>query len=162
MAALDERAKKIADGLAAADRAKLELTEAHKRVDAELSQSRADNQVRLAEAERQGASVIADARKTAEADKARILAEAQGEADQDVGRIIGDPRISGDQVYGVFAGALGGDIDTTAQNFVRTLIDNDRLAVMPEIATQFALLVGAREGTADARITSAFPMDDAA
>ncbi|HEY0252400.1 MAG TPA: hypothetical protein VGC41_12785, partial [Kofleriaceae bacterium] len=31
MAALDDRAKKIADGLAAADRAKLELNEAHKR-----------------------------------------------------------------------------------------------------------------------------------
>lgn len=83
-------------------------------------------------------------------------------ADPDMGRIIGDPRITGDQVYDVFTGALGGDIDLPAQNFVRTLIDNDRLAVMPEIATQFAALVGAKEGTADARITSAFPMDDGA
>ncbi len=86
MAALDDRAKKIADGLAAADRAKLELNEAHKRVDAELAQSRTDNQTRLAEAERQGAQVIADARKTAEIEKARILAEAKAEADQEVQR----------------------------------------------------------------------------
>jgi F-type H+-transporting ATPase subunit b len=86
MSALEERAKKIANGLAYADRAKLELNEAHKRVDAELSQSRADNQVRLAEAERQGALVIADARKAAEAEKARILAEARAEADQEVQR----------------------------------------------------------------------------
>ncbi len=83
-------------------------------------------------------------------------------SDPDMSRIIGDPRITGDQVYGVFAGSLGSELDATAQNFVRTLIDNDRLAVMPEIATQFAALVGHREGSADARITSAFPMDDAA
>ena len=86
MKAIDERAKKIADGLAAADRAKLELNEAHKRVDAELAQSRSDNQVRLAEAEKQANAVIAEARKTAEAEKARILAEAKAEADQEVQR----------------------------------------------------------------------------
>lgn len=86
MKALDDRAKKIADGLASADRAKLELNEAHKRVDAELSQSRADNQVRLAEAEKQAVLVMADARKAAEAEKTRILAEAKAEADQEVQR----------------------------------------------------------------------------
>jgi F-type H+-transporting ATPase subunit b len=36
--ALDERAKKIADGLAAADRAKAELSSANKRVEEELAQ----------------------------------------------------------------------------------------------------------------------------
>jgi F-type H+-transporting ATPase subunit b len=86
MNALDERANKIAAGLAAADRAKLELNEAHKRVDAELAQSRNDNQVRLAEADKQAAAVIADARKTAEAEKARILTEAKLEAEQEVQR----------------------------------------------------------------------------
>ncbi len=86
MNALDERANKIAAGLAAADRAKLELNEAHKRVDAELAQSRNDNQVRLAEADKQAAAVIADARKTAETEKSRILAEAKAEAEQEVQR----------------------------------------------------------------------------
>ncbi|HEX4354084.1 MAG TPA: F0F1 ATP synthase subunit B [Polyangiales bacterium] len=84
--ALDERAHKVAEGLAAADRAKLELNEAHKRVDAELSQSRSDNQTRLAEAEKQGAAVIAEARKTAEAEKKRILDEAEAEAAQEMQR----------------------------------------------------------------------------
>ena len=86
MSALEERAKKIANGLAYADRAKLELNEAHKRADAELSQSRTDNQVRLAEAEKQGAALIVEARKSAEAEKTRILAEAKAEADQEVQR----------------------------------------------------------------------------
>ena len=86
MKAIDDRAKKIAEGLAAADRARLELNEAHKRVDAELAQSRTDNQTRLAEAEKQAVAVIADARKTAEAEKARIVAEAKAEADQETQR----------------------------------------------------------------------------
>lgn len=86
MKALDERAKKIADGLAAADRGRLELAEANKRVEAELVKSRADNQARLADAEKQAAQLIDAAKKTAEAEKARILAQAKVEAAQEVQR----------------------------------------------------------------------------
>lgn len=82
MKALDERAKKIADGLAAAEKGKLELAEANQRVEQELAKSRGENQARLAEAERQAARVIEEAKKQAEAEKARILAEAQAEARQ--------------------------------------------------------------------------------
>ena len=86
MKALDERAKKIADGLAAADRGKLELAEANKRVEAELVKSRADHQARMADAEKQAVRMIDDAKKTAEAEKARILAQAKVEAAQEVQR----------------------------------------------------------------------------
>ena len=86
MKALDERAKKIADGLAAADRGKLELAEANKRVESELVKSRADNQARLADAEKQAAELIDAAKKTAESEKARILAQAKVEAAQEVQR----------------------------------------------------------------------------
>ena len=81
-------------------------------------------------------------------------------SDADMQRVLADPRVTGDQVYAVFVGALGGEIATPAQNFVRTLIDNDRLGVMPTIATQFALLADAKEGSAEAKISSAFPMND--
>jgi len=50
-AALDERARKIADGLAAADKAKADLSAANQRVEQELSKSRNESAVRLAEAE---------------------------------------------------------------------------------------------------------------
>ena len=86
MKALDERAKKIADGLAAAEKGKLELAEANQRVDAELAQSRAANQGRLAEAEKQANALIEAAKKDAEAEKARILAQAKAEAEQEVQR----------------------------------------------------------------------------
>ena len=48
------------------------------------------------------------------------------------------------------------------QNFVRVLIQNDRLAVLPEIATLFESLKNEREGVVEAQIESAFPVDDAA
>jgi F-type H+-transporting ATPase subunit b len=86
MKALDERAKKIADGLAAADRGKAELAEAHKRVEAELARSRSDNQARLADAEKQAAQLIEEAKKAAEVERARILAQAKAEAAQEAQR----------------------------------------------------------------------------
>ncbi|MBL8383243.1 MAG: F0F1 ATP synthase subunit B [Burkholderiales bacterium] len=86
MKALDERAKKIADGLAAADRGKLELAEANKRVEAELARSRTENQARMAEAEKQAAQLIEEAKKAAEAERARILAQARTEAAQEAQR----------------------------------------------------------------------------
>ena len=86
MKALDERARKIADGLAAADRGKAELAEANKRVEAELAKSRTENQARLADAEKQAAQVIEDAKKAAEAERARILAQAKAEAQQEAQR----------------------------------------------------------------------------
>jgi F-type H+-transporting ATPase subunit b len=83
-ATLDERRQKIADGLAAADRAKIELTSANRRIETELASARADNQSRLAEAEKRAAQIVDDARKTAEAEKARIVAQAKDEAAQEM------------------------------------------------------------------------------
>ncbi len=86
MKALDERAQKIADGLAAAERGKQELAEANQRVEVELARSRAENQVRVGEAEKQASMLIDEAKRTAEAEKARILAEAKAEAQQEMQR----------------------------------------------------------------------------
>jgi len=83
---LDERAQKIADGLAAAERGKQELAEANQRVEAELARSRAETQTRLGDVERQAAMLIEEAKRSAEAEKARIVAEAKAEAGQEMQR----------------------------------------------------------------------------
>jgi len=80
--ALDERAKKIADGLAAADRAKLELTNANKRVEEQLTAARDENTRRLADAERLAATIVEDAKRKAAEEGAKIVAAAQAEAQQ--------------------------------------------------------------------------------
>ena len=81
-AALDERASKIAEGLAAADKAKSELTVANKRVEEELAKSRNESAVRLAEAERRAHAMIEEAKGKAAAEGAKIIAAAHAEAEQ--------------------------------------------------------------------------------
>ncbi|MDO8717692.1 MAG: F0F1 ATP synthase subunit B [Polaromonas sp.] len=80
--ALDERAQKIADGLAAADKAKSELATANKRVEAELSTSRNETAVRLADAERRGQAIVEEAKAKATEEASKIIAAAQVEAGQ--------------------------------------------------------------------------------
>ena len=80
--ALDERAKKIADGLAAADRAKAELSSANKRVEEELALSRTETAARLADAERRAQVIIEEAKTRAAEEGAKIVAAAKAEAEQ--------------------------------------------------------------------------------
>lgn len=81
-AALDERASKIADGLAAADKAKSELSSANKRVEAELAKSRTETTARLADAERRGQVMIEEAKAKATEEGGKIIAAAKVEAEQ--------------------------------------------------------------------------------
>ena len=80
--ALDERANKIADGLAAADRAKAELSSANKRVEDELVKSRTETAARLADAERRALAIVEEAKGRATEEGAKIVATAKAEADQ--------------------------------------------------------------------------------
>ena len=86
MKALDERAQRIASGLAAADRGKTELEVALKRVDAELATARDEGQKRIVDAEKRAAMIIDEAKKTAADEAARILANAKAEAESQVSR----------------------------------------------------------------------------
>ncbi len=81
-AALDERAKKIADGLSAADKAKSELAVANKKVEAQLSAARDDAAKRLADAERLAQQMVEEAKGRANEEAAKIIANAQAEAEQ--------------------------------------------------------------------------------
>ena len=80
--ALDERAKKIAEGLAAADKAKSELSVANKRVEEELAKSRNESAVRLADAGRRGQAMIEEAKAKAAEEGNKIIAAAKVEAEQ--------------------------------------------------------------------------------
>jgi len=82
-AALDERAKKIADGLSAADKAKSELAVANKKVESQLSAARDDAAKRLADAERLALQLVEDAKSRASEEAAKIVAQAKAEADQE-------------------------------------------------------------------------------
>jgi len=81
--ALDARAKKIAEGLLAADKAKSELAVANKRVEEQLSAARDDAAKRLADAERLAQSMVEEAKGRAAEEGAKIVAQAKAEAEQE-------------------------------------------------------------------------------
>lgn len=93
---------------------------------------------------------------------ADILSEmAQVAAVPDFQALAHDPRISRAVVTDTFAAALKTSLDAEAKNFVGMLVDNGRLALLPEIERQFRELKNAHESMADAEILSAFPMEGA-
>jgi F-type H+-transporting ATPase subunit delta len=83
-------------------------------------------------------------------------------SDSDMHNVIGDPKVGPEQLYGLVAAAAGDALAPEVQNFVRVLIENDRLTLLPEIATLFEALKNEREGVIEAQIESAFPVDDEA
>jgi F-type H+-transporting ATPase subunit b len=77
--ALDERAQRISDGLAAADKAKAELATAKRSIESELKAARDGAAEVRANAEKQGALALEEAR----AEGARIVAAAKKQAEEE-------------------------------------------------------------------------------
>jgi F-type H+-transporting ATPase subunit b len=82
--ALDARAKKIAEGLAAADQGKQAMVAAEKRIQTELASARDEGQKRIADAEKRAQMVADEIKANANAEAARIIAQAKADADQQV------------------------------------------------------------------------------
>jgi len=72
------------------------------------------------------------------------------------------PKVTSAQVFDVIAGVAKSALGDQAKNFLRTVIENGRLSVLPEIAAQFRALKNAQSGSSDAVVFSAFPIDQAA
>lgn len=77
-------------------------------------------------------------------------------------QFAGSPKVTPQQVFELISGVAKTPLNAAAQNFLRTVIDNDRLAALPHIAAQFRELVNAQAGASDAVVHSAFPVDAAA
>jgi F-type H+-transporting ATPase subunit b len=85
-AALDERSEKIARGLAAAEHAKIELSNAHKEVELRLAQTRNESTTLLADAERRAQHLVDEAKARAVEEANRIVAAARAEAEQEMAK----------------------------------------------------------------------------
>lgn len=81
--------------------------------------------------------------------------------DSSVRECINDPKLNSDQVYELIVGVAGDALSAEQKNFVRVLVDNERLQVLPEIRDLFVELKNEHEGVCEAQIASAFPLDDA-
>jgi F-type H+-transporting ATPase subunit b len=83
---LEERQKKIADGLAAADRGQKSLEEAKRKIAEEQAAERAHVQQLIAEAEKRGQAIVDSAREQAKVEADRIVEAAKAEATQEMQR----------------------------------------------------------------------------
>jgi F-type H+-transporting ATPase subunit delta len=80
-------------------------------------------------------------------------------ADPQVRQFADNPKISAEQVFEVLTAAAKTVLSSSVQNLLRAVIENGRLAALPEVAVQFQALVNARSGVSDATVYSAFPID---
>ena len=81
-------------------------------------------------------------------------------ADAQMVECIDNPRLQSSQVAQLFLDVVG-TVSAEQQNFVRLLVDNERLQVLPEIRDLYVELKNGQEGVQEADIASAFPLDDA-
>ena len=81
-------------------------------------------------------------------------------ANPDMHNCIQDPKLSSTQLVELVKEAAG-ELSTEQQNFVRILVENERLSVLQEIRDLFVDLKNQHDGVKDASISSAFPLDDA-
>ncbi len=69
------------------------------------------------------------------------------------------PKATSGQVFDLIISVSKSALSDQAKNFLRTVVENKRLSVLPEIAAQFRVLKNAQSGSSDALIYSAFPID---
>ena len=84
-------------------------------------------------------------------------------SDAQLRQLADSPKVGAEMVFEIISDVLarqGTALSKVAQNFLRTLLDNGRLEALPEIAAQLHKLVAAQDGLADARIESAYALDE--
>jgi F-type H+-transporting ATPase subunit delta len=72
--------------------------------------------------------------------------------------LLGNPHVTPAELAQLVGGIAGPKLGEQGGNFVRTLADNRRLSVLPQIAELFDTLKDAEQGVADVTVTSAAPL----
>jgi F-type H+-transporting ATPase subunit b len=86
MSALEERKKKIADGLAAAERGKHEQALAEQRATEVIAEAKQEASNIIAQAQKRANEIVEEAKETARTEGDRIVASANAEIEQEVNR----------------------------------------------------------------------------
>jgi F-type H+-transporting ATPase subunit delta len=82
-------------------------------------------------------------------------AAATGAKDARVARLIGNPHVTGDELVDLLGGLSKQAAGEGGKNFLRALAENNRLALLPEIAAQYEKLRAEVEGLVDVTVIAA-------
>ena len=74
--------------------------------------------------------------------------------------LLGMPSLTGEQKASAFIEVCGDSLNDTGRNFVRTLAENKRITLLPEIAELFEALKAEQEKSVDVEVLSAFTLSD--
>jgi F-type H+-transporting ATPase subunit delta len=85
---------------------------------------------------------------------------AQVAAHPDVQAFATNPNVSDADMIGLLTSLVKSPAPAEANKFLQVLVENGRIALLPEIGVQFHELKNASAGAADATITSAFELAD--
>jgi F-type H+-transporting ATPase subunit delta len=81
-------------------------------------------------------------------------------ADPQMAAALDNPKLTAADKEALLLKVCGDRLDNYGRNFVRVLVDADRIGVLPQIAALFDGLRDDAEGVARARIDTAFPLTD--
>ncbi|TNF94358.1 MAG: F0F1 ATP synthase subunit delta [Gammaproteobacteria bacterium] len=79
--------------------------------------------------------------------------------DPAMAEIIADPRVEASKLSTLMLDICGGRLNTTAENFVRLLIDNGKLGLMDEIFMVFNDMKAEESGSINAELIAAYPVN---
>lgn len=81
-------------------------------------------------------------------------------ASEDSADLLAHPRMSKAQKAEVFSDILGDDLNDAGRNLLGALAENDRFALLPDIASIYEVLKAEAEGAIEAEVISAQEMDE--
>jgi len=87
-----------------------------------------------------------------------LLSLAEAVCHPEVRAVVTSPRVAKAQIENLMDGLLGTQAKVQQRNFVRVLVDNQRLLVLPEIAAIFENLRAEAEKTVNVVVDSAFEL----
>ena len=80
--------------------------------------------------------------------------------DPRVAAALDNPKLTAGDKEALVLSVCGDGLDPMARNFIRVLVEADRVAVLPQVRELFETLKNDIDGVAKARIDSAFPLTD--
>lgn len=89
-----------------------------------------------------------------------LQAAAHAVAHPEVRALITSPRVLRSQLEGLMLALAGGQTSAAGQNFIRLLVESQRLVLLPEIAAMFETMRAEAEKSVDVVVASAFELDE--
>lgn len=90
-----------------------------------------------------------------------LQSAAQAVEQKDMQAILNSTQVAPEQLNELMLAVCGGKLSVTAHNFIKLLVENKRLIVLPEILEMYETLRAEEEKSVDVVVTSAFELNEA-